>query len=711
MAILEQIRNKSGLAVGAVGVALLLFVISDALNSNSSLFGGRGSGTSMGEIDGEKIDIKYFEAKLKENEENYKQRIQSQSIDANTQDMMREQTWTQILQEGIWRKEYDQLGVKVTNDELFDLVQGENPHPQIQTAPIFKNKETGAFDRTILIRFLKQMMESTDDEAKTQWAKFEDGLVKEAESKKLTVLIKKGIYATNIDVKSKMIERTRSVEMEIVPLPFMNVPDTAIVAGDEELMDYFKKNRDRYREKETLRKIDFVLFDVIPSLDDTLTIRKWAADQRDQFATATNDSLYTDLNSETKFDTITHPLSFYPAEVADSLFSTPLGTVVGPLYRDNKYSIYKVSGVQEDTIYNMRASHILFKTEGPTKADTLKTMKKAQDVLAEIKKGAAFADKASQYGTDGTASKGGDLGWFKEGAMVKEFGDWVRSHNKNDIGIVKTQFGIHIVKVTGDKSKKLICAGMVDRSIKPGEATNNKVYNEASQFAVSLADKADFDKLAAEKNVAKRQADNVKESDKSLAGFGEAREIVRWVYTAKMGEVSDVFTLGEKYLVAKLTGVKEKNKADFENAKERVTLDYRKDKKAEQLMVKAEEAMKGAKKLQDVASKLQVAVAPVTNQTFENGNLPYVGLDNLFVGTIFGTRTFGKMLGPFRGDNGVYVYNITKFIEPTAEVLASQRQSDVKNEVQNNYSTRLEGGYFDVLKDFNHVMDNRQRFY
>jgi peptidyl-prolyl cis-trans isomerase D len=705
MSILERIRTKSGLAIAVVGGALALFVISDALQSNSSLFGSNNN-TDVGEVDGDPISYKQFEAKVEQNAGFYKQRSQQEALDQATMDMLREQTWNQVIQENIYAKEFEQLGIKVTNDELFEMIQGENPHEQIRTAPIFQNPQTGQFDRSLVIRFLKNITESTDEAAKAQWVAFEDGLVKEAEAKKYAVLFRKGIYATSLEAKFAYQNRMKSADAEIVALNYFSVPDTTIVADDAELKSYFKKNYDKYKEKENMRKLDFVLFDVVPTTQDSTDIKKWVEEKTVEFANTTNDTLFVDANSETPFDTLAHPFSFYPEEVQGRLFRDSVGSIIGPVFKDGKYKVYKVAGVKRDSTFQMRASHILFKTEGPTKEDSLKTLKKAQDVMAEIRRGADFGEKAAMYGTDGTSSRGGDLGWFAEGQMVKEFNDYVKRGKKGDMGIVKTQFGIHIVKITEDKTNKTVCAGLLERAVKPSQNTQNSAYNDASQFAASAQNPEAFEKFITEKGLAKRNAE-VKENDKTLAGLPEAREVIRWAFSAKKGNVSDVYAISDKFVVAVLTGIKEKNNANFDDVKERVLADYRKEKKAEQLIEKAKTAMAGTTNLNDIATKLQVAVTPLAGQTFENANIAYIGPDNSFVGTLMGTKTTGKIAGPVKGDNAVYVYTVSKFNEAPATTDYTQ----YKSEAQQALSSRVEYASFETLKDLMKVKDNRFMFY
>lgn len=703
MSVLEKIRSKSGLAIVVVGGALALFVISDALQSNSRLFGG--NDTTVGSIDGEDISVKLFEQTFEKNIASYKQRAQTDALDQNTVDMVREQTWNQLVLEGVMESQYADLGISVSNAELLDLVQGEEPHPQIKSAPIFQNQQTGQYDRTLVVRFLKQMSEGTDETAKAQWLEFENGIAKEAEAKKFNNLLKKGVYATSLEAKNVFASRNRFADLEAVALNYFSIADSTITADDAELQSYFKQHYNKYKEKDNLRKLEFVVFDLTPTGTDSAAVQKWVNDQIAQFAQATNDTLYVDANSETRFDTLAHPRSFYPEEVQAALFSQPVGAMVGPIFTNGKYRIYKVSGIKNDSTYQMRASHILFKIDN---GDTAASLKKAQEVLGEIRRGADFGEKAAQYGTDGTASRGGDLGWFGEGQMVKEFNDYVKRGKKGDIGIVKTQFGIHIVKVTEDKTNKTVCAGVLERSIDPSELTVNAVYNNASQFAAAALDGAEaFETAVTANGLSKRVADNLRENDKTMAGIAEAREIVRWGFNAKVGDVSEVLSVSDKYIVAKLVQIKEKGKANFEDVKERVTADYRKEKKAEQLLEKATAAVTGATALQDIATKLQVAVTPITSQTFENANVAYIGPDATFIGTVFGTKTTGKILGPVKGDNAVYIYNISKFTDGPNGFDATAYQT----EIQNQLGQRLEYGSFDVLKQLRNVEDFRYKFY
>lgn len=706
MAILTKIRNRSGLAIGAVGLALGLFVVSDALNSSKGWFGGNSQSNNVGEINGESIGIKQFDDKLNYNMENFKKRTQQENLDEATRGQVRDQTWNQMLNDFMLMKEYNELGVTISEKELADMVYGENIHPQIKQS--FTDPNTGMFDVNLVKRNLKQITEGSDDKMKAQWKEFEDYLVTETLQRKYSTLLKKGLYATSLEAKNMYIGRTQSSEVNFVALAYNTVADSSIVAEDGELKSYFKKNIEKYKERENSRKLEFVVWDFAPTSEDSAVVQKWAFDQVAQFKAAENDTAYVDINSDTKFDATAKRKSDFPESVQARIFRDSVGTVIGPVFENGKYTIYKISGTKQDSVYSMRASHILIRAEGATITDTLNAQQKANDILGRLRRGEDFATLATEFGTDGTKDRGGDLGWFPEGQMVKEFNDAVKNGKKGDQFVLKTQFGFHVIKITEDKTKKLVCAGVLERAVEASEKTTTSAYNDASQFAASSRTVEDFNKNIEEKKMVKRVAEFVRETDNFLPGYNDAREAVRWSFNAKVGDVSEVMTVGgDKYVIASLSLIREKGKANFESSKDRVTNDYRKDKKAEQLSEKLKVAMEGATTLDALSRKINQAVTPIAAQTFENGSIPYVGFDNSFAGTIAGTSALNKLTGPVKGDAAVYAYQVNKITPPAPLTDFTQQKAELSGSLQQ----RVEYSYFEILKELKNVKDNRYQFY
>ena len=155
MATLEKIRSKAGLLVLVVGLALFAFIIGDFLNSGSTYF--RQSQERIAEIDGEVIKIQDYQARVDEMTEIYKMQSGSASLPEEYMTQIRQSVFDGMVQEIVLDEATQKLGMVVGPEELFDMVQGENISPLIQQMQMFVNPQTGAFDKSALLTFLKQI--------------------------------------------------------------------------------------------------------------------------------------------------------------------------------------------------------------------------------------------------------------------------------------------------------------------------------------------------------------------------------------------------------------------------------------------------------------------------------------------------------------------------------------------------------------------------
>ena len=156
MATLEKIRNRAGVLIAAViGLALLSFVLSDMLHSGNSFF--RGNQNEIAEVAGTSIQFQLYQAKVDKLTENAKRNSGGQEIDEQTMESIKDQTWEQLIRENVMASEYEELGITCSEDELLDMVQGNNIHPQVQQIPIFKDQTTGQFNRALVVQFLKNL--------------------------------------------------------------------------------------------------------------------------------------------------------------------------------------------------------------------------------------------------------------------------------------------------------------------------------------------------------------------------------------------------------------------------------------------------------------------------------------------------------------------------------------------------------------------------
>lgn len=701
MAIIGRIREKSGILVGTIGAAIILFLIMDVFTGQNGLFGQKNT-ENIGEINGIEISAKFFQQKLDEAVENYKANTQQQKVDENTMAMLRDQVWNEILRDQLNGDEYEKLGIQVSEEELLDMVKGNNIHPSVKQA--FTDPKTGQFSVPQVVNFLKNLDKQPAD-VQNRWVAFEKFIFNERLNQKYNTLLSKGLYATKLMADNYNQENNSRAFGRVVFTDYSSIPDSTIKPTEDELMDYFNKHRKEFEAKDNIRKADYVLFDVMPSGEDSAAVLATVVKEKEGLAAATDDSAYVSLNSELPFEDRYFSRKTLASSYTDSLFNSAKGFILGP-YLENSYM--KITKVMDKSMRadSVKARHILVKVDQGQDPATKKA--KADSLFKLVKSGADFAVLATQNSEDpGSAAQGGDLGKFAEGMMVKPFNDACFNGNKGDIVLVESQFGFHIIEVMeNNRTTPSIKLATISRKIEPSEATYKTVYNKATKFASTGLSDENFDQTVEKQGLTKRTAETVTINDRAFNGVPDTRSVVRWVFEAKKGEVSKVFDTQNAYLIAVVRSVQEKDKADFEASKTKIEEAVRKEKKAEQMIAKAEKAVSSSKgDINLVGTTLNSPAQPINDVTFASGFLPSYGRELAVTGAMFGMKP-GTLSKPIKGERGVYVLTVDS-------VSAAQKITDyapMKVMAGNMFGNRVFES-FNALKEKAKIEDNRHLFY
>ncbi|MDZ7899388.1 MAG: peptidylprolyl isomerase [Arcicella sp.] len=705
MAIITKIREKSGIAAAAIAISLILFLIGgDLFTGNSSFFGG--SSNVVGEISGEKIQYKDFQAKVEELSNNYSTQA-GRSPGEQEVAQMREQVWNQYLMDFAYGKEYEALGLSVSPKELVDMVQGENIHPSVRQQ--FTNPQTGQFDKTYIIQFLKDFKKMPIAQQQA-WANFEKSIAQDRLRTKYEGLLRMSTYTTNAEAQKEYTAQTAKVNARYVYVPFYSVPDSTVKVEDSELEAYLSSHKDLYKGQNT-RSIQYVTFPTVPSKQDTASfyndIKRLAKD----LAITKNDSAFAMMNSDVKTPYYV-TMAEIPETVKGQLSSMTPGGIYGPFKNGLTYSIYKYGGIQKDSLFTVRASHILIQAQ-KTAPDSVKAAARvrAEGILAQIRGGASFEALAQQFGSDGTAQQGGDLGYFKNnGSMVKPFENAIFGFSGTGLlpNIVETDFGYHIVKVTEAKTNTRYKLAAINRNIAPSQSTMDEVLRKADAFAAANDSKDKFEaSLKQDKTLIMLRGDRIPEGAKGFSNLQNASEIVRWAFSddTKIGSVSKVFQNENQYIVALETGATSKDNVKVDDFRDELMARVRGDKKAETIMKKLN-GLSGT--LEQVAQKYGAGalVETANDLTLASGTLTSAGADPTAIGKSFGLKA-GKRSKAFKGEGGVFIMeNVSSTPAPaiadltayknSAKMMAAQRTSFYINE---------------AIKENAKVVDNRAKFY
>jgi peptidyl-prolyl cis-trans isomerase D len=702
MALINKIRERSGIAVVVIAASLILFIVGGDILGSQALFGGS---QTVGEIAGETIDYKDFQLKLDQARQAFEAQSGRAASEAEQQSL-REQVWNQYLIDYAYKKEFDALGLKVSNEELVDMVQGNNVSPAVQQS--FTNPQTGVFDKTQVITYLKNL-KNLQPEQQQAWQNFEKSLAQDRLRQKYENLLRLGSYVTRAEAEKEYQAQTTKASLRYLFVPFYSVVDTTIKVTDSQLEDYLSKHKDEYKGFDS-RTIQYVSFSMVPTKEDSVELYNRIKDLARGLATSTSDSTFARLNSDVPTK-LYWSLSEMPDQLKAAVKTFIPGSVNGPYREGNTYYIYKYGGTKQDTAYTVKASHILIRAEGTSDSAKAVARTKAAGLLAQLQAGANFEQLATTNSADpGSAQRGGDLGYFREGAMVKPFNDAAFGMSGTGLipRLIESDFGFHIIKVTEAKTNVLYKVAAIGKTMVPSQATRDAIYAKADQFALESKSKTAFDEsVKKDKSLIVQTASRIPESATNVNTLQNAREIVRWAFNddTKMEQVSPVFEMDEQYVVAILTGKSEKSSPSINDFRDELTLKVRNAAKAEQITKKLGTIQ--APTLDAIAQKYGAGalVESANDISLATGFLTSAGLDPIALGRGFGLKS-GKKSKVFTGENGVFI--MEKITETPAPAIA-----DYSMYKANLQSKNLQASYLlnEAIRENAKVVDNRAKFF
>ncbi|MFM7016931.1 MAG: SurA N-terminal domain-containing protein [Bacteroidota bacterium] len=695
MAVIEKIRSKSGLLIGIIGFSLVAFVLGDLFSSKNGFFGG--SDNTVGIIGGNKVDLMDYNSRVEEFVENYKTQTQNQTVDQATMDQIREQAWNKFVNDYVMVEQYKKLGLTCSADELFDMVQGKNIDPQIRQA--FTDPKTGQFNPSAVIQFLKN--KNQDPKTAAQWAAFEKALKEGRVAQKYTDLIKGGLYVTKDEAKANFVEMNRTASVRYVMIPYSSVVDTTIQVSDADLKAVYNENLKKYKQADS-RTVEYVTFNIKPSDMDVKSASNDFARLFEDFKTSTNDSAFIAANSDQPLDNNFPKRGTLPFNIDSAMFSAAVGTVMGPFDMNGTYSASKLMAVKT-MADSVKARHILIKVE-PGKMDAAKVT--ADSIIKAIKGGAKFEDMATKYSIDQAANaKGGDLGWFDYQRMVQPFSEACFGASKGALITAETQFGLHVIEVTdmSAESRQVKVATLL-KKVEPSAKTMQTIFTKANEFANKFNTADAFDKGIKEQNLTKLSEQNIQENNRQVGGFENSRELIRWSFKAKLGEVSKAFDFGNAYVVAKLTDIREKGTSTLEQVKDQVTAEARKEKKAQMFIDQLSKA--GTSNIDAVAASAKQTVMTAESISFGSPFIGNAGFEGAVVGNIM-TLKAGQVSKPIKGNSGVYVVVVNNFNDPSLPADFKDSANQLKQQLQGRAQYEVEN----ALKEKADITDHRGRFY
>jgi peptidyl-prolyl cis-trans isomerase D len=704
MSTLQFLREKAGVLVaGVIGLSLLLFVVSDFFGS------GRGQRLQakkyyeLGEIAGEKVSYQDYETRLQNLVEIYKMSGRS-NLDEATTESMREQVWQQMVREKILDSQYEDLGIGVSNEEVDELVLGNNPHQIVQQ--LFADPQTGAFNKSFLVNFLKQT--EVDPTVKKYWLFFENEIVNDRMNNKYNTLVSKGLYVTSKQAEFDRLLSANTVDFSYIMKNYASISDSSVTVSQSDMQSYYDKHKTSYK-RTALRDIEYVTFDVTPSEDDIKQAEDWINRTKEELAQATDPVDFINSTADTRHVGFFLPLSSLPENLKEFAKKEDTKATFGPYVEDGSYKLAKLIAV-ENRPDSVHVRHILITPNQQKSMAQAKT--EADSLIKLIKSGTSFEALALTSSDDqGSAQLGGDLGWFPEGRMVLPFNNACFSGKKGDIKTAETTYGIHIIQILDQsKDSRKYNIGIIDRKIIPGSATNQRIYSDASAFAGTNDTYEKFNKAVAEKGLNKRVATDIAPQQKTLPGLENPRYLIMSLFKAEeSGTIildnnqQAVFEVDDKYVVAFCTRIQEEGIAPLKDVENDIRFVLVKDKKAD--LISADFSKNAGKTLDEIANQMNLPVQEATGINFRSYTVQGVGTEPALIASASAAGK-GELEGPVKGLNGVFMLTVNNAVPAQGEDAKM-----LKDRLQATFQMRGSYEAYEALRRDAEIVDKRYKFY
>ena len=730
MSTLESLRKRSGLLVGIVGLAILAFILTDFFGGQGSMFGS--GETTVGEIAGNSIDVNIFKNKVDEAESAQLANGQKTSLTQEEKDGIVQQVWNQMINEQVMVKEYEKLGISISDEELYDLMV-IHPHSALvrnlsdpqsgKVSPMFANAQTGIIDPAKIKEFTQAMT----DEQEVQWLQLEDYVRQVRVIEKYNNLIKKGLYVTTSAAKREYLAQNTTANVRYVMKNYKLLADSTIKTTDEELNSYYTAHQNEYKQ-EASRVMEYITYDIAPSAEDIVESKRIMSGIAENFKVAksfSEDSTFIIAESEVRNFNQSYVAQGMLTPILDTtMFKSESGTVVGPYEENGSLKVTKLLGLKLSAD-SAKVRHILvgYKDSGasPTITRTKEEAKaKADSLLGALKKGGKFTDFVEKFSDDGGKKmppnkkegeeymgKGGDYGWLNaKSNFVEPFKNAGLDGKKGDLVIIESQFGYHLMEVLDTKgSLKKVQVGSIELKLEASSKTKQAIYSQANDFSGKNNTLELFKKGAKELNKDTRITEKLKENDKNIAGLENPRSLIRWAYDNKLGTVSEPQEHGDKYIIAVITDVREKGIATLEQVKEQVTAKVVQQKKAEIFTKEFASAMSGNANIDAIASIMKLPVEQAPNVNFMTNQIPGSNSEPAVMGTIsvMKAKTLSKTITGKEGVFVVYVESVTD--APVLKDYTGPQKSQMQN-----IQPRVDYEVYNALKENANIVEHLTKF-
>jgi len=692
MGVMNKMRESTG---AILWILVFAFGVIWVLQDSGGLDTIGQVGNNIGYVNGDPITVDEYNATVDQQVQSYQNQT-GDTMPPQMLDQTRDRVFNQLVESRLREQEMERLGLDVSDDELIEMIQGDDPHPIIKA---YFSDGNGGVDRALLQNFI------ANPDATADWINIEDYLRSERRRQKLENLINSTVRITESDIIEEYLQRNRRVDVRYVALRHSSLPDDEISYDDGDLRSFYNDHREEFAREKSFN-LSYVTASKAPTAADTAATVSDVESLKASFATAEDDSLFLARNGSERpwADAYFRPDEL-SEDIADVVFNdVAAGEVVGPIISGGQIHLIKVIDVRPPEETAVRARHILFRAaEGDDEARA-EAMIEARDIRRQLLNGGDFEALAAEHSDDGTAQRGGDLGWFGPGRMVAPFEEAAFGARIGQIvGPVETQFGYHLIEVTDRATEEAQIADFA-LTLRASVQTLNRVQSNLDDLQYFSTEEGNFVEEAGRRELNVLTV-AVEEDQQFIPGLGNSRALLNFLTAASEGDVSPVIELNDVFFVAMVDEVVSAGYQPFEEVSAQLEPRLRNQLKAEVQAERLEAAL--ADGFDGLADRVSNAERTAEGLSFANQSVPGIGRDAVFVGTAMAMAE-GETSGVVEGANAVYVIQVTGVQDPGP--IQPSDFTSLQDQLTSRQQNIVRSQWITALRESADIEDNRRIF-